>query len=277
MSSMASCPTQRCRSSLAMRSSAGSMRLGPASKGSAWGSVWASHGSATPAASAPIAWAARKIYAISRSSPATRATVAFATATIADARYAFSLGEAGSDVALAPLLCAGLIGWRSLVIAGDGKKLGLYGFGAAAHIVAQVAKWQGRTVFAFTRPGDVAAQTFARELGAIWAGGSDEMPPEPLDAAIIYTTVGDLVPLALQAVRNGGRVACAGIHMSDIPPDLLRKMHAYWRASNYISVGQIYLQDNPLLESPLRLEHIKPRLLGHWGTTPGIELSLRPS
>ena len=141
--------------------------------------------------------------------------MAFATATIADARYAFSLGEAGSDVALAPLLCAGLIGWRSLVIAGDGKKLGLYGFGAAAHIVAQVAKWQGRTVFAFTRPGDVAAQTFARRLGAIWAGGS-EMPPEPLDAAIIYTTVGDLVPLALQAVRNGGRVACAGIHMSDI-------------------------------------------------------------
>jgi alcohol dehydrogenase, propanol-preferring len=98
-------------------------------------------------------------------------------------------------MALAPLLCAGLIGWRSLVIAGDGKKLGLYGYGAAAHIVTQVAKWQGRTVFAFTRPGDVAAQIFARRLGATWAGGSDEMPPEPLDAAIIYATVGDLVPL----------------------------------------------------------------------------------
>ena len=141
----------------------------------------------------------------------------FATATIADARFAFPLGEAGSDVALAPLLCAGLIGWRSLVIAGDGKKLGLYGFGAAAHIMAQVAKWQGRSVFAFTRPGDVATQGFARSLGATWAGGSDEMPPEPLDAAIIFATVGDLVPLALKAVRKGGRVVCAGIHMSDIP------------------------------------------------------------
>src|SRR6202453_5060265 len=141
----------------------------------------------------------------------------FATATIADARYAFPLGETGSDTALAPLLCAGLIGWRSLVIAGAGKNLGLYGFGAAAHIVAQVAKSQGRSVFAFTRPGDVAAQSFARGLGAVWAGGSDEMPPEPLDAAIIFATVGDLVPLALSAVRKGGRVVCAGIHMSDIP------------------------------------------------------------
>ncbi len=109
----------------------------------------------------------------------------FATAIIADARFAFPLGEAGSDVALAPLLCAGLIGWRSLAIAGQGKKLGLYGFGAAAHIVAQVAVWQGRSVFAFTRPGDVANQAFARRLGATWAGGSDEMPPVGLDAAII--------------------------------------------------------------------------------------------
>ncbi|MGH6834307.1 MAG: zinc-dependent alcohol dehydrogenase family protein [Methylocella sp.] len=141
----------------------------------------------------------------------------FATAMIADARYAFPLGEAGGDVERAPLLCAGLIGWRSLEIAGDGKRLGLYGFGAAAHIVAQVAKWQGRTVFAFTRPGDVGAQTFARSLGATWAGGSDKMPPEPLDAAIIYAAKGDLVPLALKAVRKGGRVVCAGIHMSDIP------------------------------------------------------------
>jgi propanol-preferring alcohol dehydrogenase len=141
----------------------------------------------------------------------------FATATIADARYAFPLGEVGDDVALAPLLCAGLIGWRSLVIAGAGKKLGLYGFGAAAHIIAQVAKYQGRSVFAFTRPGDVRTQTFARGLGAAWAGGSDEMPPEPLDAAIIFAVVGDLVPLALQAIRKGGCVVCAGIHMSDIP------------------------------------------------------------
>ncbi len=139
----------------------------------------------------------------------------FATATIADARFAFPLEETGSDVSLAPLLCAGLIGWRSLVIAGEGKKIGLYGFGAAGHIVAQVATWQGRESFAFTRPGDTATQAFAKSLGATWAGGSDEMPPEPLDAAIIYAAVGGLVPLALNAVRNGGRVVCAGIHMSD--------------------------------------------------------------
>ncbi len=135
----------------------------------------------------------------------------------ADARFAFPLGEAGSDVALAPLLCAGLIGWRSLVIAGEGGRLGLYGFGAAAHIVAQVARWQGRSVFAFTRAGDVATQEFARRLGAVWASVSKEVPPEPLDAAIIFAPVGDLVPLALRAVRKGGRVVCAGIHMSDIP------------------------------------------------------------
>jgi propanol-preferring alcohol dehydrogenase len=141
----------------------------------------------------------------------------FATAAIADARFAFPLGEAGEDVALAPLLCAGLIGWRSLVIAGEGKRLGLYGFGAAAHILAQVAVWQGRSVFAFTRPGDTSTQAFARSLGAEWAGGSDEPPPAPLDAAIIFATVGDLVPTALRAVRKGGTVVCAGIHMSDIP------------------------------------------------------------
>ncbi|MFI5311342.1 MAG: alcohol dehydrogenase catalytic domain-containing protein, partial [Gemmatimonadales bacterium] len=125
----------------------------------------------------------------------------YATAAVADARFAFPLGETGDDVALAPLLCAGLIGWRALVIAGAGRKLGLYGFGAAAHIVAQVAKWQGRSVFAFTRPGDAATQDFARRLGAAWAGTSDEMPPEPLDAAIIFAPVGALVPVALKAVR----------------------------------------------------------------------------
>lgn len=141
----------------------------------------------------------------------------YATATIADARFAFSLGDTGSDVSLAPLLCAGLIGWRSLGIAGEAKKLGLYGFGAAAHIIAQVAKWQRREVFAFTRPGDLAGQAFAKSLGATWAGGSDEMPPVLLDAAIIYAPVGALVPLALKAVRKGARVVCAGIHMSDIP------------------------------------------------------------
>ncbi len=141
----------------------------------------------------------------------------FATATIADARFAFPLGEAGSDVSLAPLLCAGLIGWRSLAIAGEGRVLGLYGFGAAAHIVAQVARWQGRAVYAFTRPGDTATQDFARDLGAAWAGGSDETAPVPLDAAILFATDGGLVPTALSAVRKGGRVVCAGIHMSDIP------------------------------------------------------------
>ncbi len=164
----------------------------------------------------------------------------FATATIADARFAFPLGEDGDDVALAPLLCAGLIGWRSLVIAGEGKKLGLYGFGAAGHIVAQVAKWQGRSVFAFTRPGDVTTQAFARSLGATWAGGSDEMPPESLDLAIIYATVGDLVPLALKAVRKGGRVVCAGIHMSDIPSFPYRLL---WEERQLVSVANLTRQD----------------------------------
>jgi propanol-preferring alcohol dehydrogenase len=164
----------------------------------------------------------------------------FATATIADARYAFPLGEVGSDEALAPLLCAGLIGWRSLVIAGEGKKLGLYGFGAAGHIVAQIAKWQGRSVFAFTRPGDVTTQAFARSLGATWAGGSDETPPEPLDAAIIYATLGDLVPLALKAVRKGGRVVCAGIHMSDIPRFSYQLL---WEERQLVSVANLTRQD----------------------------------
>ena len=164
----------------------------------------------------------------------------FASATIADARFAFPLGEVGEDVALAPLLCAGLIGWRSLVIAGEGKKLGLYGFGAAAHIVAQVAKWQGRSVFAFTKPGDLATQTFALSLGAAWAGGSGEMPPETLDAAIIFATVGDLVPLALKAVRKGGRVVCAGIHMSDIPSFPYQLL---WEERQLVSVANLTRQD----------------------------------
>ena len=164
----------------------------------------------------------------------------FATAAIADARFAFPLGEVGSDVSLAPLLCAGLIGWRSLGIAGDASKLGLYGFGAAAHILAQVARWQGRSVFAFTRPGDTKTQEFARSLGAVWAGGSNEMPPERLDAAIIFATAGGLVPLALQAVRKGGRVVCAGIHMSDIPgfPYAL-----LWEERQLLSVANLTRQD----------------------------------
>lgn len=164
----------------------------------------------------------------------------FATATVADARFAFPLEDAGTDVELAPLLCAGLIGWRSLVIAGEGRKLGLYGFGAAAHILAQVAAWQDRSVYAFTRPGDVSTQTFARSLGACWAGGSDEMPPEPLDAAIIFATVGDLVPMALKAVRKGGRVVCAGIHMSDIPSFPYSLL---WEERQLVSVANLTRQD----------------------------------
>jgi propanol-preferring alcohol dehydrogenase len=164
----------------------------------------------------------------------------FATAAIADARYAYPLGESGSDADLAPLLCAGLIGWRSLVMAGPGTKLGLYGFGAAGHIVAQVARWQKRSVFAFTRPGDVATQAFARRLGATWAGGSDELPPELLDAAIIYATLGDLVPLALKAVRKGGKVVCAGIHMSDIPGF---RYELLWGERQLLSVANLTRKD----------------------------------
>jgi propanol-preferring alcohol dehydrogenase len=141
----------------------------------------------------------------------------FASHLVADARYCFPLGEEGDDAALAPLLCAGLIGWRSLMMAGEGKSIGIYGFGAAGHIVAQVARAQGRTIYAFTRRGDDEAQKLALSLGADWAGASEDRPPAELDAAIIYAPVGPLVPLALRAVRKGGRVVCAGIHMSDIP------------------------------------------------------------
>ena len=141
----------------------------------------------------------------------------YATHTIADARFCFPLEGESEDAALAPLLCAGLIGWRSYRMAGEGAALGLYGFGAAAHILAQVAVWQGRRIFAFTRVGDKAAQDFARSLGAVWAGGSDQLPGEPLDAAIIFAPAGALVPAALRAVKKGGRVVCGGIHMSDIP------------------------------------------------------------
>lgn len=164
----------------------------------------------------------------------------YATRVIADAQYVFPLGEKGRDQDLAPLLCAGLIGWRSLVMAGDGKNLGLYGFGAAAHIIAQVAHKQGRRIFAFTRPGDLPAQDFARRLGAIWAGGSNEKTPELLDAAIIYAPIGPLVPIALAAVKKGGTVVCAGIHMSDIPSfpyDLL------WEERRLVSVANLTRQD----------------------------------
>ena len=164
----------------------------------------------------------------------------FATAAVADARFALPLGEAGEDVALAPLLCAGLIGWRSLVMAGDGKRLGIYGFGAAAHIVAQVASWQGRAVYAFTRDGDVDTQNFARRLGVAWAGGASDAPPDRLDAAIIYAPVGALVPAALRAVRKGGRVVCAGIYMSDIPAF---PYNLLWEERQVVSVANLTRQD----------------------------------
>ena len=164
----------------------------------------------------------------------------YAEHVVADARYVFALGEGGEDAALAPLLCAGLIGWRSLCKAGPAEHLGLYGFGAAAHLVAQAAVRQGRKVYAFTRPGDADAQAFALELGCTWAGGSDEPAPEALDAAILYAPVGDLVPAALRAVRKGGRVVCAGIHMSDIPAfpyDIL------WGERELLSVANLTRQD----------------------------------
>jgi propanol-preferring alcohol dehydrogenase len=141
----------------------------------------------------------------------------YAEYAVADERFCFPLPESYSDVHAAPLLCAGLIGYRSLRLAGDAERLGLYGFGASAHIVAQVARHQGRRVFAFTRAGDEEGQRFARSLGAEWAGSSDERPPEELDAAIIFAPVGALVPVALNALAKGGVVVCAGIHMSDIP------------------------------------------------------------
>ncbi|TML85596.1 MAG: zinc-dependent alcohol dehydrogenase family protein [Actinobacteria bacterium] len=141
----------------------------------------------------------------------------FAEETVADERYCLRLPESYSDLEVAPLLCAGLIGYRSLKMTGDAERLGLYGFGASAHIIVQVARWQARRVFAFTRAGDKAGQQFALSLGAEWAGSSTESPPEELDAAIIFAPVGELVPVALAAVAKGGVVVCAGIHMSEIP------------------------------------------------------------
>jgi propanol-preferring alcohol dehydrogenase len=164
----------------------------------------------------------------------------YATHVIADAGYTFKLPDGGDDVATAPLLCAGLIGWRSLRLAGNGQKIGLYGFGAAAHIIAQVARWQGRDVFAFTRSGDTAAQAFAKKMGACWCGASDDRPPGELDSAIIYAPVGALVPAALKAVRKGGRVVCAGIHMSDIPSFPYSLL---WEERELISVANLTRQD----------------------------------
>ena len=153
----------------------------------------------------------------------------YAEFTVADARFCFRIPDAYDDVAAAPLLCAGLIGYRSLRKTGNAQRIGIYGFGAAAHIVTQVARHQGRKVFAFTRPGDANAQSFALRMGAEWAGGSDTPPPERLDAAIIFAPAGDLVPAALRALERGGVVVCGGIHMSDIPSfpyaDLWQERH----------------------------------------------------
>jgi propanol-preferring alcohol dehydrogenase len=164
----------------------------------------------------------------------------YADYTVADARYCFPIHGDYSDAEAAPLLCAGLIGYRSLRMAGDAERLGIYGFGAAAHIVAQVARHQGRRLFAFTRPGDETAQAFAGRLGAEWTGGSDEAPPEELDAAIIFAPIGALVPAALRAIRPGGVVVCGGIHMSDIPAfpyDIL------WREKRLVSVANLTRAD----------------------------------
>jgi propanol-preferring alcohol dehydrogenase len=183
----------------------------------------------------------------------------YATLAVADARFAFPLGESGSDVELAPLLCAGLIGWRALGKTGDAKAIGLYGFGAAAHILAQVLTWQKRPFYAFTRPGDTKSQEFARSLGAQWAGGSDELPSVALDAAIIFAPDGALVPAALKAIRKGGRVVCAGIHMSTIPAfsyDIL------WEEREIVSVANLTREDG------LEFLSLAPRIGIHATTTP---------
>jgi propanol-preferring alcohol dehydrogenase len=164
----------------------------------------------------------------------------YAEYAIADARFCFPLPAFYSDVEAAPLLCAGLIGYRALRLAGGGERLGLYGFGAAAHIAVQVARHRGQRIFAFTRPGDEAAQAFARGLGAYWAGGSDTLPPEPLDAALIFAPVGALVVAALAATAKGGIVVCAGIHMSDIPAFPYRLL---WEERVVRSVANLTRQD----------------------------------
>jgi len=164
----------------------------------------------------------------------------FSQYTVANAAYCLPIPERYGDAQAAPLLCAGLIGYRAYCAAGDAKNLGIYGFGAAAHLLAQVAASQGCRVFALTRPGDESAQTFARTLNAVWAGGSEEMPPEPLDAAIIFAPIGALVPAALRAVRKGGRVICAGIHMSDIPSF---PYHLIWGERSISSIANLTRAD----------------------------------
>ena len=176
----------------------------------------------------------------------------YAEHVAADARFCFRIPDSYDDVSATPLLCAGLIGYRSLRKAGDAKRLGLYGFGAAAHIVAQIARHQGRDVFAFTRPGDAEAQKFAVRLGAVWAGGSDETAPEKLDAAIIFAPIGALAPAALRAVDRGGIVVCGGIHMSDIPQFPYRDL---WQERKICSVANLTRRDG---EEFMELAHRVP-------------------
>jgi propanol-preferring alcohol dehydrogenase len=164
----------------------------------------------------------------------------YADYVIADSRYCFALPDGFGDAEAAPLLCAGLIGYRALVKAGDAERLGIYGFGAAAHVVAQLARFQGRKIFAFVRPGDNAAQAFARRMGADWAGGSTELPPEPLDAAILFAPVGALLPAALRAVAKGGTVVCGGIHMSEIPAFPYELL---WGERRVVSVANLTRRD----------------------------------
>lgn len=174
----------------------------------------------------------------------------YAEYCLADARFVFPLPGEGNPIALAPLLCAGLIGYRSYAMAGEARRLGIYGFGAAAHILCQIAVHQGREVYAFTREGDTAAQEFARRLGAVWAGESSELPSQPLDAAIIFAPVGALVPQALKALRKGGRVVCGGIHMSDIPAFPYADL---WQERSIVSVANLTRADGeaffPLAEA----------------------------
>jgi propanol-preferring alcohol dehydrogenase len=186
----------------------------------------------------------------------------YAELAVADQHFCFRIPDRYDDAAAAPLLCAGLIGYRALKLAGRGQRIGIYGFGAAAHLIAQVAIAEGRRIFALTRPGDKAAQGFARALGAIWAGGSDEVPPEPLDAALIFAPVGALVPAALRATEAGGIVVCAGIHMSDIPSF---GYNLLWRERTVRSVANLTRKDGEeffeiATRVPLRVETIPFRL-----------------
>jgi len=181
----------------------------------------------------------------------------FAEDCVADARYAFRLPEGYAPWEAAPLLCGALIGYRALRLAGEGKRLGLYGFGSAGHMIAQIARHQGRDTFAFTRPGDAAGQAFARQLGAAWAGGSDERPPQELDAAIVFAPVGELVPRALAAVAPGGTVVCAGIHMSDLPSFPYRLL---WEERTIRSVANLTRRDGAELLALAPIVGLRPKV-----------------